>query len=108
MKKFFAWVKTLKWILWVVLAVAVAVVAWTLRSLFAGPKVPKTEGQNSYLPPVPAPIQVAVDQAHEDALVAKVESKVKTEEKKKELEVILATPDVRARRKRLAEFANSL
>jgi len=104
MSKFLVWLKSAKWILYVVLAVGTGILLLVLRKLFFGPKpdVP------SKLPDVPPALQRKVDQAQEEALKAKVEAKVTAEDDKKQLDEITKIDDGVERRKRLAQMLQNL
>lgn len=91
--------KRASWLLWAFVALTFAVVVWTLRGLFNGPK----HAGPTRLPPVPEKLRAKVDKAEEEALKAKVEATVKAEEAKHELEEIGKITDGAERRKRLAE-----
>lgn len=97
--------KSMKFWLWVAVAVGLAVLALVVRSLFGSTDDTKS-GTVGYggLPPVSEPLQQAVEQAHEEALTAKAESKAVTDEKKKQLSDIGKIPDKKARRQALATF----
>lgn len=97
-----------KWIALVVVAIGFAVLIWCFRGLLTNPgkdTLPKRDG--SLLPPVPKPLQDAVDNAQESALVTKATSKATTDEKKAELKKIVAVKDGKKRRARLAEWVVS-
>ena len=63
-------IKSVKWLGWVVLAGAVAVLTLVVRGLFAGPKTP-----GKRLPEVPEKLKAKVEKAEEDALIARVKAK---------------------------------
>jgi hypothetical protein len=104
MKKLVAWVKSIKWLAYAVLAVSFGVLLLILRNLFFGPK-PKGPER---LPDVPPKLREKVEKAEEAALRAKVEANVTAEAEKKAVEEILKIDDGKERRRRLAEKLRNL
>ena len=105
MAAFKAWWAKSRWAVWVVIGVLAVVMLAVLRSLF---DVKPKPGQPPGLPPVPKQLQDKVNKAEEDNLVARVESKVKAEEQKKQLQEVMKVDDGTERRKRLAEMLSKL
>lgn len=99
MKRFIAWMKSAKWILYLVLTVAVGVLMLTLRHMFFGEKPDKP----TRLPDVPDALRRKVEKVEEEALVAKAEARVTAEADKKEIEEILKIDDGVERRRQLAD-----
>jgi hypothetical protein len=99
-------IKHSKWVFLFILAVGAAVLLLVLRKLFSGPLL-RSAPSSGWLPPPPKALQAAVEQAHEDALVAKAEARVQTSEGKRVLGEVLAIPDRKIRRQRLATLLNS-
>ena len=85
---------------------AVAIGAAGLAFLFRGALVGK--GRRVSLPPLDKGIQDAVRKAEEEALVARVEARVKAEQEVEELEEVSKIDDGVERRRRLAEMLNDL
>lgn len=104
MKKLTAWLKSMKWVVYVVIATGLGILLLVLRNIFAGPK-PKGPER---LPDVPPKLREKVAQVEEEALKAKIEAKVTAEAEKKEVEEILKIDDGKERRKRLAEKLRNL
>jgi hypothetical protein len=104
MKSLIAWLKSAKWVLYVVLAVGTGILFLVLRKMFFGPK---PEGPTR-LPDVPPALQRKVDQVQEEALKAKVEAKVTAEDDKKKLDEITKIDDGAERRKQLAQMLQNL
>lgn len=104
MKKLIAWLKSAKWVAYTVIAAVVGVILLVLRFLFFGPK-PDRPGR---LPDVPEKLKEKVEKVQEEALQAKVESKVKAESDKKEIEVIMQIDDGKVRREKLAAKLKNL
>jgi hypothetical protein len=97
-------VATSKWLMFVILAVGTGILLLVLRHLFAGP-----QPESSFrLPDIPPVLRQKVEQAQEDALRIKLESRIMGERDAEEIERILAVSDGAERRKRLAEKLRSL
>jgi hypothetical protein len=93
------WLKTAKWVLYLVLAIAAGILLFSLRKLFV---IPRPTGPTR-LPDVPPALQAKVEKAQEEALKAKVEARVTADADKQELVEILKIDDGVERRKRLAD-----
>jgi hypothetical protein len=107
MKTVVAFLKSMKWVAWIILALGVGILFWFLRGLFDGPG-PTGKGEDgSYLPPVPKKVQDKVDKAEEDALTTKAGNKATTDAERGELDVIRKIPDGKERRKRLAAWVRA-
>jgi uncharacterized membrane protein YdfJ with MMPL/SSD domain len=98
------WLKSAKWVLYLILAVAAGILLLTLRKMFV---IPRPIGPNR-LPDVPPALQAKVEKAQEEALKAKVAAKVTADTDKQELTQILQIDDGVERRKRLAEKLRTL
>lgn len=96
--------KHLKWFALGALAIGAAVLTLLLRGVF----VPKRGAGRPSLPPLPEGLKEKVQKAEEEALVARVEARVKAEHEVKELEEVAKIDDGAERRKRLAEMLNGL
>ena len=99
-----AWLKSAKWVVYLVLATIVGVLALTLRKLFV---IPRPEGPTR-LPDIPPALRAKVEKAQEEAIKAKIEAKVTAEADKKDIVEILQIDDGIERRKRLADKLRQL
>jgi hypothetical protein len=106
MKSVVAWVKTSKWVLYLVAAGILMILGMVLYSLFHSPQ-DNTPG-SSRLPEVPKPLLEKVEKAEEAALIAKVEAKVKSDTDRTKLAEAQAIADGKARRAALAAVLRSL
>lgn len=104
MKAFVAWLKTAKWILYLILAVALGVLLLVLRRAFFGERPERPVR----LPDVPEALRRKVEKVEEEALIAKTEAKVTAASEKKEVEEIMKIEDGVERRKRLAAKLSTL
>ena len=104
MKSVVAWFQTSKWVLYLVASVILMILGMVLASLFHTPDPSGT----SRLPEVPKPLQQKVEKAEEQALVAKVEAKVKSDTDRARLAEAQAVPEGAARRAALAAVLRSL
>ena len=100
------WWKTAKFWLLAAVAVGFSVLVLVVRGLLQK-KVSGEEPGFVGLPPAPAIIQDAANQAYEDSLTVKAAVKATTEIKKEQLTVITKIEDKKARRAALASFVNS-
>jgi hypothetical protein len=106
-KKLKAFYQARRWECWAALAAISGLVLLALRLLvFRGG--PEHSGDETYLPEPPKFLVRKVKQVEKEALVARVEARVKAEEDKKELEVVASLEDEVERRKRLAEMLRRL
>jgi hypothetical protein len=106
MKSVVAWFKTSKWALYAAASVILMILGMVLYSLFHSPQ-DNTPGSGR-LPEVPKPLQAKVEKAEEQALVAKVEAKVKSDTDRAKLAEAQAVPDGKARRAALAAVLRRL
>lgn len=98
-----------KHIKWVAVAVAVGLGiagVFLLRGLFV--KERSDGSEEDPLPEVADKLKKRVQQAEEEALVSRVEAKVKAEQDQKELEEVAQIDDGKERRKRLADMLRRL
>ena len=93
--------KHLKWFALSAAALLAVVFGLLMRSSRRGVR-------RASLPPLDEKIREKVRQAEEEALVARVEAKVKAETEVKKLEEVAEISDGAERRKRLAEMLNDL
>ena len=100
-----AWLKSVKWVAYVILAVGVGILLLVLRNLFAGSK---PTGTNSRLPDVPPALQAKVDQVEEEALQAKATAKATTDAQVQQIKTISQIPDGAERRKQLAQMLQNM
>lgn len=107
MKSVVAWVKTSKWVLYLVAAGILLVLGAVLYSLFHSPQ-DRDPSKPSRLPEVPKPLLEKVEKAEEEALVAKVEARVKSDTDRTKLAEAQAIADGKARRAALAAVLRSL
>lgn len=104
MTAFMVWIKSAKWVLYLVLAVTAGILLLTLRKLFV---LPRPDGPTR-LPDVPPALRAKVEHAQEEALKAKIEAKTTAEADKKDLVEILQVDDGIERRRRLADKLRQL
>ena len=105
-----------KWILWLLVAVGVAVLFWVFRGLFVSPHDPSVPSKpidpsnpwTHALPPIPPAVQQMVTAAHDHALEVKAETKATTAEKLSQLDVTKKITDENERRKALVNFIESV
>lgn len=90
---------------WLALIVVVPILILILKGFFAKGDATRP-GQ--LLPDVPQGLKDRAEKAEEEALVVRAEVRVRTEVKKEELETITKIDDGAERRKRLAEFLNTI
>lgn len=100
--------KRSKWVLLAVAGVAVAVLAFMLRGLFARKTPERPSNEPQPLPPIDERIKERVVQAEEEATVARIEAKVKADTDREQLERINQVDDGAERRKRLAAMLRRL
>lgn len=101
-----AWWTHAKFWLLAAVAIAFSILILVVRGLLQ--KKGKTENEGfGGLPPAPAVIQQAADQAYENSITVKATTKATTEEQKKRLADISKMEDRKARRKALADFVSS-
>jgi len=104
MKTIIAWIKSVKYLAWGLLAVGVVVAIWLIRTLFSGPK----PSGPARLPEVPPALQKKVEATEEAATKAKLEVKIKSDADRAELVRTMQIQDGAERRKRLAELLRRL
>ena len=107
-----SWLKQVKWFVWLLVACVIGV-AFIFIGPFVLPKdrrVRKPDGTTSAdpLPMLPAAVQASLDRVHEEAVAAKVEASVRSEEQRKQLADIQQIDDGVERRRRLAALARTL
>ena len=108
MKRIVAWLQSVKWVAWVVVAAAVAVGVLILRYSFRAPPKPGTTGAGTGEPLVPPEVQARVEQAEEQALIARVQATATATTQVGELDAIGKIPDGKVRRQRLAAMLGRL
>ena len=96
-----------RWEIWAALAAASGLVLLVLR-VFVFRGGPEHSGDETYLPEPPKKLVKKVKQVEEEALVARVEARVKADEDKKQVEEITKMDDGEERRKRLAELLRKM
>jgi len=87
-------------------AIGVSVLVLVLRGLLQKKGQIEDPGFGG-LPPAPAGLQQAADNAYEASVTVKATTKAKTVEQKTRLDAILKLEDKKVRRKSLADFAMS-
>ena len=100
------WWKHAKFWLLAGLAVGFSILVLVVRGLLQKKGTPGEVGFGG-LPPAPAALQNAADQAYEDSVRVKATTKATTETQKAQLADISKMEDRKARRKALADFVSS-
>lgn len=108
MKRIVAWLQSVKWVAWVVLAVVIAVGLLILRFGFRSPSWPGGTTPGTPGPLVPPEVQARVEKAEEQALEARVRASATAAAQTTELAEIGKIPDGRERRQRLAAMLSRM
>ena len=101
-----AWWTHAKYYFLAAVAIAFSILVLVIRGFLQKKGKQENEGFGG-LPPAPAAIQQAADQAYEDSIVVKATTKATTEMQKIQLANISKMEDRKARRKALADFVSS-
>jgi len=106
-KKLVSWLKTAKWVLYLVLAGAGIILILFLRKMFSPSALEKGEN-GTFLPQVSQKLKDKVAAVEEDALKSRVEARVNADRDKEELERVLQIKEEDKRREELAALLRRL
>jgi hypothetical protein len=104
MNSVIAWWKSSKYAVWAVLGVMAMIVGLVLRGIFA----PRSIGVAYSPSAVPSALQKKVDQAQEEAMIAKVKANAQADADHAKLQEVVKNPDGVERRKQLAALLENL